>query len=66
MWGKCPDLRGVCISWVEMYIKMVLGEENGVLIREVSLFYWSPYTGFHCIACLPLHEYVHMHIIIQQ
>ena len=35
MWKKCPDLRGVCISWVEMYIKMVLGEENGVLIREV-------------------------------
>ena len=40
MWKKCPDLRGVCISWVEMYIKMVLGEENGVLIWRGILILW--------------------------
>ena len=39
-WGgrKCPDKRGVLISGVEKYTNVVLGEEESVLIREVSLF----------------------------
>ena len=35
---KCPDYGGVLISEVEKYTNMVLGEEESVLIREVSLF----------------------------
>ena len=37
---KCPDYRGVRISGVEKYTYMytVLGEEESVLIIEVSIF----------------------------
>ena len=34
-------IREVSISGVEKYINMVLGEEESVLIREVSLFQGS-------------------------
>ena len=32
-----------------MYSNMVLGEEESVLFKEVSLFQGCPYRGFHCI-----------------
>ena len=38
--------KKVLISGVEKYSNMVLGEEESVLFREVSLFLVE---GFHCI-----------------
>ena len=36
---------GVLISGVEKYTSVVLGEEESVLFREVSLFQGCPYRG---------------------
>ena len=40
---KCPYKRGVLISGVVLYINVIIGTPESVLIREVSLLERCPY-----------------------
>ena len=48
---ECVLISGVLISGVEKNTNMVIGEEESVLFREVSLFRGVLIEGLHCIAC---------------